>query len=70
MKSHLGLSSAQPFNCQSHPSIMQCHNFKNCSFYKVLYGEQANLACSVCVPYKTFQNYNFQIDGTSRYFGV
>ena len=35
-----------------------------------MYGERESLASLVLLPYKSYKKYNFQIDGTSRYFGL
>ena len=34
-------------------NTVKCHHFKNCNFYKVLYGEQARHAHSAYLPYET-----------------
>ena len=42
-------------------STVKCHHFENCTFYKVLYGEQVRLARSVHLPYKPYDNRNFKL---------
>ena len=65
-KNKPSLVSAPIFRVTDHE--VECHQFENCNFYKVLYGEQARLARSAHLPHKTL--YNFQIDGALWYFGV
>ena len=45
-----------------HQSIAKCHQFENCDLYKVFYGSVHHT--------KPYRYYNFQNDGTSRYFGL
>ena len=54
-----------------HQSIKKRRHFENFNFYKVLYGERASLARSVCLP-KTnlIKTTIFILSGASRYFGV
>ena len=52
-------------------STVKCHHFENVNFYKDLSSERARLACSAAsATQNPYNNRNFKIDSTSRYFGV
>ena len=49
-------------------SIVKHHHFENCDFYEVL--AELNGQALPVHHAKLYNNYNFQNDGTSRYFGL
>ena len=53
-----------------HQSSAKRRHFGNLNFCKVMYGERASLARQFVCHTKPYKNYNFQIDGASRYFGL